>query len=178
MNRAVFLKGEEVELKTIEEEDIEWMRDNIKDPEIRAYTTGRYPVNLEQETKFFEKQVSEGRDQIHVLITQDGDRKGMVSFIDIQRDSGNAEIGLWISADEQGKGFGTEASRLMTDHGFRELRLHRIYARVFEHNPASAKIWQKLGYLEEGVMREHEFIDGDYRDLHIYGILREEWQNK
>ncbi|MBS3816844.1 MAG: GNAT family N-acetyltransferase [Candidatus Thermoplasmatota archaeon] len=175
MNGAVFLESEEVKLKTVEEEDIEWMRDNINDPEIRAYTTGRYPLNLEQERKFFEGHVSEGRDPIHLLITRDGDRKGVISFIDMNRDAGNAEIGLWICADEQGKSFGTEASRLMTDYGFRELRLHRIYARVFAHNPASGKIWEKLGYREEGVMREHDFIDGDYRNLRIYGILREEW---
>ena len=178
MAGAVFINGENVDLVTIEEEDIEWMRDNINDPEIRAYTSGRYPVNMKQEREFFEKSVSSGDNKVHLMISQDGERKGVISLMNINKERGNAEIGLWISSDEQGKGIGSEASRLMTDYGFKELRLHRIYARVFEHNPRSARVWEKLGYQEEGLMREHDFIDGEYMDLRIYGILREEWEQR
>ncbi len=178
MTGAVFLEGEGIELRTIEEEDIEWMRDNINDPEIRKYTSMKYPLNYEQEKDWFENSVSSEGGPIHLLITEDKDRKGVISLMKVNKEGGNAEIGLWISGEEQGKGVGTEASRLMTDYGLRELRLHRIYARVFEHNPGSAKIWEKLDYQEEGCMREHDFIDGEYRDLRIFGMLRDEWQNK
>ncbi len=178
MAGAVFISGENIDLLTIEEEDIEWMRDNINDPEIRAYTSRRYPVNIKQEKEFFEESVSSGDNKVHLMISYEGERRGVISLMDIDMERGNAEIGLWISSEEQGKGIGTEASRLMTDYGFKELRLHRIFARVFEHNPASARVWEKLGYEEEGVMREHGFIDGDYQNLRIYGILREEWRKR
>jgi len=49
------MEDEEIELRTIEEEDIEWMKDNINDPEIRKYTTMRYPTNYEQEEEWKNK---------------------------------------------------------------------------------------------------------------------------
>ncbi len=177
MSGSVFIEDEEIELRTIEKEDIEWMKDNINDPEIRKYTTMRYPTNYEQEENWFEKSVSGEGGRIHLLITENEKRKGIISFVNINKDSGNAEVGLWISSDEQGKGYGTKAAKLITEYGFRELRLHRVYARVFEFNLASKKIWEKLGYKEEGIMREHGYLDGEYRDMLIYGVLREEWNN-
>ncbi len=176
MSGAVFLEGEDIELRTIEEEDIEWMRDKINDPEIRNYLQFRYPQNIQQEKEFFENQVSGGEGQSHLIISQDGESKGMISLIGIDAESGNAEIGLWIDPDEQNKGLGTKASRLMIDYGFKELRLHRIHARVFDHNVRSKKIWKNLGFEEEGVLREVDFIDGEFRDLHIYGLLEDEWE--
>ncbi len=178
MDGAVFLEGEDIELRTVEEDDIEWMTENINDPEIRSYTTMRYPANYEQEERWFEERVSGAEDTIHLKITEDGERKGLISLMNINKDSGNAEIGLWIAREEQGKGYGTKASKLITDYAFRELRLHRVFARAFEHNPASRKIWQNLGYREEGIMREHDFLDGEYRNLYIYGILRKEWEGQ
>ncbi len=55
MTGSIFMEDEEIELRTIEEEDIEWMKDNINDPEIRKYTTMRYPTNYEQEEEWKNK---------------------------------------------------------------------------------------------------------------------------
>ncbi len=178
MPGPVFLKGEEINLRTRERKDIPWMRDMINEKDIRRSGTNRYPMNEENEKDFFERNVVEGKDCVHLIIAKDGERKGFISLIDIDLEDGKAEIGLAISVDEQGKGYGTEASRLMTDYGFRELRLHRIYAGVFAPNPRSVKIWEGLGYKKECVMREHVYIDGEYRDKYIFGILREEWRSE
>ena len=178
MTGSVFLRSDDIELRTIEEEDIEWMRENINDPDIRRYTTMRYPINYEQEKEWFEKRVSGEGGPVHLLITEDGDRKGVISLMKINKEGGNAEIGLWISSEEQGKGYGTRASKVMIEYGFRELRLHRVYARVYEHNTSSKKIWKKLGFKEEGVLREGDFIDGEYEDIFMYGLLRDEWEER
>ncbi|MFP4185418.1 MAG: GNAT family N-acetyltransferase [Thermoplasmata archaeon] len=175
MPGADFLRGEKVDLLTIEEEYIEWMRDNINDPEVRKGLSARYPQNLSQERDFLENSVEKDDDQVHLLISSEGKKLGLISLFDIDRDDGNAELGIWIMPSEQGKGYGTEACKVIIDYGFRELRLHRIYARVYEHNSASFNMFEKLGFEKEGIWREHGFVDGEYEDMHLLGILKCEW---
>lgn len=94
MPGTVFISGKNVDLLTIEEEDVEWMKDNINDLEVRTYTSGRYPLNLKQEKEFFEKSVTDGEDEVHLMISQDRERKEMISLSGIDMERGNAEIGL------------------------------------------------------------------------------------
>jgi RimJ/RimL family protein N-acetyltransferase len=64
----------------------------------------------------------------------------------------------------------------MTDYAFDELRQHRVSARVFGFNEASRALFEDtLGYRHEGVHREETYIDGEYRDVHYYGVLESEW---
>lgn len=119
MRGTVFIDGDDFELRTIERDDIGWMKENINDPNIRRYTTATRPVNFEQEEKFFDKGLCEGKDQVHLKITDGEERIGLTSLMNINRKRGNAEIGLWITTENQGKGYGTKASELMTDYGFR-----------------------------------------------------------
>ncbi len=178
MPGAVFINGENIDLLTIEEEDIEWMRDNINDPEVRKTITARYPTNTKQEKEFFEDVASKREEGVHLIIAREKKRIGMISLFDINRDEGRAEIGIWVTPSKQARGHGTKACELITDYGFRELRLHRIYARVLENNPASLKMFEKLGFEKEGALRDHGFIDGDYRNMHVFGILRGEWKQR
>ena len=89
--------------------------------------------------------------------------------IEPQRD--HAELGCWIAPDEQGKGYATEASRLCLDHAFADRGLHKVLARVFEHNDASMAVRDKLGFQQEGRLREQDYIRGAYRDTLLFGLL-------
>ncbi|MFO7792975.1 MAG: GNAT family protein [Candidatus Saliniplasma sp.] len=177
MAGAVFLKGERIELKTIEEEDIPFMVKNINDPEVRSTLTLHLPVNKKMEQEFF-KNISKNGNEVHLLICDEEDKIGLISLLDIDHRIGNAEIGLWIIPDFWKKGYGTEASELMVDYGFKELNLHRIFAGAFRNNPGSSKIWEKLGFEKEGVSRDVDFVDGEYVDLINYSILEEEWEER
>jgi len=70
-----------------------------------------------------------------------------------------------------GKGYATEASRLIVDHGFRALNLHRIGCGTFEDNEAIRRLALRLGMTEEGRRRQAAFKGGRYVDLIEYGIL-------
>ncbi len=176
MAGEVFLEGELVTLRTVEEEDLDFMVENINHPEIRSYLTSYLPINMEQEKKFLEE-ISKNDNEIHLLIWDGEDRIGMTSLFDIDHRVGKAEIGLWITPDFWKRGYGTEASRLMVEYGFDELNLHRITAKTLQNNTASQKIWEKLGFEKEGVLRDTSFIDGEYVDLICYSILRDEWES-
>lgn len=176
MAGAVFLEGDQVELRTIEEEDIEFLQENINNQEIRKYLTVRKPVNKVQQREFFQEVVSSDQN-IHLAICSDGEIAGIISLEDEQDDIGAATLGLWIASKHQKNGYGTEAARLITEYGFNELNYHRISARAYEYNKGSQKIWKKLGFQKEGELREKTFYDGEFGDILIYGVLEHEWRN-
>ena len=89
--------------------------------------------------------------------------------------NGSAEIGLFFAEAHWGQGLGTEAARVLTDYAYRERRLHRVYARVREDNAASARIWEKIGYVHEATHREAAFHEGEHVDLERYAALAGEW---
>ncbi len=87
----------------------------------------------------------------------------------------STEIGIFLAEPFWDEGYGTEASRLVTDYAFRERRTHRVMARVFEGNVGSARIWEKLGFRHEGTRVEAEFVDGEYVDVEFYAVTDDEW---
>ncbi|NEU57044.1 GNAT family N-acetyltransferase [Halorussus sp. MSC15.2] len=174
MPGAVFLRGDSITLRTIEAEDVEFMRDTVNDPEVREGLTTAFPFNAEQEREYFEERISNQED-VNLAICTDGEMAGTIGLHDMNQRSGHCEVGLWLATDYHGRGYGTEASRLLTDYAFRELRMHRVQARVLATNDASARIWQKLGFREEGVHHDEAFTDGEYVDIRYFGVLEDEW---
>lgn len=89
-----------------------------------------------------------------------------------------AELGYWIGKPYWGNGYCTEAAREVADYGFSTLKLNRIYAFHFKRNPASGKVFRKLGMRYEGRAREHVKKWDAFEDLELYGILRVEWKRE
>ena len=87
-----------------------------------------------------------------------------------------AEMGYSLSREYWGQGFVTEAAKLLLKEGFKQLKLHKIYATHHPKNSASGKVMQKAGMKYEGLLREHSFAKGKYWDLAQYGILRREFR--
>jgi ribosomal-protein-alanine N-acetyltransferase len=174
MTGAVFLPGERVDLRTIEESDLDFLQRAINDPAVRRHLTVRWPLNRAQEEAWFEENVA-SEDRINLLIVGEDGPAGTIGLGPIDDPDGNAELGIWLRAEDQGAGYGTEASRLLVTHAFDELRLHRIEARVFEGNEASRNLWETLGFEHEAVHREAAYLRGDYRDVHRYVVLEDEW---
>jgi [ribosomal protein S5]-alanine N-acetyltransferase len=84
----------------------------------------------------------------------------------------SAEIGYWLGKDLRGRGIATDALRAMTDHAFSTFDLCRIFAGVFEHNPASIRVLEKAGYAFEGRLRKAVFKDGAMMDQLLYATVR------
>lgn len=76
-------------------------------------------------------------------------------------------VGIIISKDEQGKGYGTEAINFISGYGLNILGLNKIVAYVLRNNISSLKIFEKNGYKKEGCLKSHYFISGDFYDCYI-----------
>lgn len=174
MPGPVFIDGDDVALRTIEAADKQFLQKTINHPALRQYAGGTVPYNRERfETERYE-QIAAG-DIVHLLVCDDDTRVGDVSLAPIDNRRGWANLGYRILPEEQGAGYATEAVRLIVEHGFTELRLHRISATIIARNEASKRVVEKLGFTHEGTKRDDAYIDGEYVDRELYAVLRDEW---
>jgi RimJ/RimL family protein N-acetyltransferase len=89
---------------------------------------------------------------------------------------GNAWVGIGLGErDYWGRGFGTDAMRLILRYGFMELGLHRVTLDVFEYNPRAIRSYEKAGFRVEGHQRQVLNRNGKRWNVIEMGILREEW---
>jgi ribosomal-protein-serine acetyltransferase len=87
------------------------------------------------------------------------------------------ELGYWIDAGHEGRGLVTKASRAFLDHAFGVLKLHRVALRAGVENRRSRAVAERLGFREEGVIRDGDRVGGGrYIDMVVYGLLEHEWR--
>ena len=102
---------------------------------------------------------------------------GLTRLYDIDLLHGSAVLGISIGRrHEWSKGYGTDASRVTIRYGFQELNLHRIWLDVFGYNDRAQALYLRLGFTEEGRLREHLERDGRRHDVILMGLLRREWE--
>jgi ribosomal-protein-serine acetyltransferase len=85
------------------------------------------------------------------------------------------ELGYWLGRDFQGKGIVTDACRAAITHMFRELDLNRVEIHCATGNVKSCAIPRRLGFTLDGTLREGQLVGGRYSDLHVFGMLKRDW---
>ncbi|HZS28246.1 MAG TPA: GNAT family N-acetyltransferase [Candidatus Angelobacter sp.] len=100
---------------------------------------------------------------------------GSVSLKNISHSMGYGEIGYGFAESHHGKGIATAAVRLLMEKIFRETNLRKLLAYVHEENIASCRVLEKLGFQEEGLLREHYLILGTPVNEILYRLLKHEW---
>jgi ribosomal-protein-serine acetyltransferase len=87
----------------------------------------------------------------------------------------STSIGYWIDSDAEGRGIVLRACRAIVTEGFRNYGLHRIEIRCATENHRSCAIPRKLGFVEEGVLREAEWLYDHWVDLRVFSMLEQNW---
>ncbi len=102
---------------------------------------------------------------------------GGIGIHHVDRNQGIGEIGYWLGEDYHCKGYGTEALRSVVDFAFHRLKLRRLEACVFDGNPSSGKLLEKIGFAYEGKKLQARKCKatGEIHDEHLYGLLRENY---
>jgi len=120
------------------------------------------------------RQAAGATPETHFAIAIGGEAVGGIGF-DLQGDvfRRSAEIGIWLGEAVWGHGIATEAVRALTEYGFTHFDLCRIFAGVFEWNPASMRLLEKAGYSFEGCLRKSVTKDGQTIDQMLYAIVRD-----
>jgi ribosomal-protein-serine acetyltransferase len=104
-------------------------------------------------------------------IVVNGHIAGSVGFAIIEPHTQVGIVGYWLAKEHEGRGLVTRAVSALAEHGFGELGLHRIEIRAATDNTRSRAIPERLGFTQEGVLREAELVGDQRQDLAVYGLL-------
>ncbi|WP_254537444.1 GNAT family N-acetyltransferase [Halomarina litorea] len=181
MPGARVTRGERVALRTLERGDLSFVQRACTDPDLR------YPLGTPVKNRTELEEGFEDRSDDRFVVCLDapdappgapdeGDTEpiGVVSVQDA--DWKRPELGYWLVPSVHGEGYGTEAVSLAVDYTFRTYDVPAIGAGAFASNDASRGLLESLGFTEEGCRRKFMYVDGEYRDMVQYGLLREEWR--
>lgn len=121
----------------------------------------------EGQLRWLEEKVNTGNVIQFMIIEKESDKAvGSVYLRDVDLDHRKAEYGIFIGEEEsRGKGYGTQAARLMLEYAFGEARLHRIYLRAFADNERAIASYKKVGFSVEGILKDDVCVRGEYRDI-------------
>ncbi len=171
------LTGEKCVLRPFTEADADVMREIIHDPEVLRFT-GEPPGELTPERLRSWYGTRAGQpDRLDLAVTDrgTGELLGEVVLYEWDPAARGCTFRTLIGSRGRGRGVGTEAIRLVVGYGFEELGLHRIQLEAYRHNHRALRVYQKVGFLVEGVRRETEMRDGEWVDEVLMAILDREW---
>lgn len=112
-----------------------------------------------------------------IAIRYQGKLAGVINLHFVDRYSERTSIGYWLTEGFQGKGLITRACSLLIDHAFGPLELNRVEIRCASDNTRSRAIPERLGFKEEGTLRQTERVGDRLLDHVVYGMLADEWPN-
>ena len=169
------LEGKNVNLRVMEKEDLplitEWCN-NIEfgGEYLSPLQMSRAEIEKSGESTLFETKV-------FIIEKKDGSKIGFFWHFNMLAPYAKMqEIGYGLVPSERGKGYCTEATQLMVDYLFLSKDIARIQATTHTKNVVSQKVLEKVGFKREGTLRKTALIRGEWTDMFIFSILREEWK--
>jgi len=176
------MEGKLVKLRAYEKSDLDAVMKWVNDEEVTDLLGGEmlvYPVSSMAEEKFIEAAANPSDKQKNFVIETIAERKyiGAISFNVIDWRNRSAGMGIVIGDKSLwGKGYGTDAMRVLMRLGFDKMNLHRLWLHVFDYNRRAIASYEKCGFKREGVLREEHFARGKYHDTIVMGILESEYR--
>jgi RimJ/RimL family protein N-acetyltransferase len=174
-----FLIGEKIYLRAPENGDEEIVALSENHPEPRANLYYTFPTNLEIHADRLKQKQNDHTTIYFIICTKENDKPiGATAFVRIDWIGRMATFYIAIAESENwNKGYGKEATKLMTDYAFATLNLNRIQLHVSKENNRAIDVYEKIGFVKEGELREAMYFDSHYIDFYVMGILKKDWEN-
>ncbi len=177
--KTPFIIGQQIYLRPLEPEDLnETYLGWLNDPEVAQYLeSGIFPSTQGALENFYNRVVGASDCALLAIASKEADQHiGNVKLEPIDWVHRKATFGILVG-DKQywGKGVGVEATRLMVEYGFFRLNLNRIELGVYAEHQAAVRAYERVGFRVEGRLRENMFLDNEYRDSLLMGLLRSEY---
>lgn len=177
------LRGQQTILRAMTKQDLAHLHRWLNDPDIMQWWDGRdHKASFDRVEARFRKSIENSdRDTIRFMIEVDRDGAarpiGMIQFGRVQPRAKNTQIDVLIGEPEfRDAGYGTDALRAALKHIFEDLKAHRAWHTMQASNARAQKSAEKIGFKQEGVLREHDQLEGKYVDVVVYGMLASEWR--
>jgi ribosomal-protein-serine acetyltransferase len=119
-----------------------------------------------------------GNESFQLGIFYHGRLAGVIGCHTIDWSNRRVEIGYWLAAAFEGQGLMTRACRVLVDYAFEKLMLNRVEILCAVNNVRSRAIPERLGFIQEGIRREGEWLYDHFVDLVVYSMLAREWSQR
>jgi len=178
MNLSVkpVLTGEKTVLRPFTASDADGMWQLVQDPVVRFAFEPSTELAPERLRSWYATR-ADRPDRLDLAVTgpATGELLGEVVLHEWDPTARSCSFRTLIGPRGRGRGVGTEATRLIIGHAFGQLGLHRIQLEVYGHNHRALRVYEKVGFVVEGVRREARLGDGEWVDEVLMAILDHEW---
>jgi RimJ/RimL family protein N-acetyltransferase len=177
----MLFSGQLVNLRAFTDGDIKPSVDFMNDMEIilNLDDDAPMPQSFETQKLWFEemrKDKKKYRDFFWAIDTKDGKFIGGCGVNHMDRKNRVARVGIFIGDREYlGKGYGTDAMKVLLEFLFEEYNVNKIKLSVFDYNKRAIKSYEKCGFKTEAILRDSVFRYGKYQDMRSMAILKEEY---
>ena len=175
-----FIEGENIDLIPNNPDNVGLYAKWINDPKVRKYSRNAVPLTIEEMKKrwFEPRKPGEVRDSIAFEIWHKNDKKtiGIVGLSNIRWFDRWANSFIQIGEVHYwSQNIATEATQLLLKYAFDELDLNKLSAGIAVRNVGSWRVAEKAGFILEGMVKNEDYVDGEYVDVKFYYYSKEEW---
>ena len=173
--------GKKARLRSFREDDLKNVVAWVNNPIVTRYLAQMRPFSVVEERAWLDSAMRNDDPAAvrFVIETSDGEYAGSTGLKNIDTRNRSAEAGIVIGRPEDwGRGVGTEAMQLLLRHAFEEMNLHRVLLRVFTFNERALRSYVKIGFVEEGRLRQSLYRHGEWHDTVLMAILADEYFTK
>jgi RimJ/RimL family protein N-acetyltransferase len=175
--KNAFRTGERIHLRALEVEDGDALRAWLNNPENHRHLALTRPLSAAAEREWLEGLHKRTDDHVFGIALRETEALiGSCGLHHVSFPHRSAELGIQIGETAcQGRGYGSEAIRLLLGYAFDTLGLHRVELRVHENNPRAIRCYERLGFRREGERREARWWAGRWWSVLEYALLESEW---
>lgn len=164
-----------VSIRKFERSDIPQKVEWINNPENNQFLHYDIPICEEETEKWFDSHKNDDK-RYDAVIEVNGEPVGTIGLLSIDHKNRKAEYYIAMGETSyKGKGVAKEASRLILKYGFEKLELNRIYLFTEIGNVVAQKMFERVGFVKEGIIRQDVVSHGKYVDRIVYGCIKEDW---
>ena len=171
------LEGQRLRLRPVQPGDLPKFAEWLADPEVRRWLAALPEApTLQDEIEWYEDSRANPDNVVWSIEILEGQLIGTTE-LRVSPHNRRAELGIAIQDKTQwNQGYGTETIGLLLEYGFEELDLNRIDLTVDEQNARGRRCYEKCGFVEEGLLREHRFVEDEFGNTVVMAVLRKEWR--
>ncbi|WP_404418459.1 UDP-4-amino-4,6-dideoxy-N-acetyl-beta-L-altrosamine N-acetyltransferase [Marinospirillum sp.] len=164
---------ENLSIRTVVHDDLPLLLAWRNHPDVRRFMYSQHEISQEEHEAWFEK-VSQDPNRHLLLYLEHQTPLGFCQFTTYQS---RAEWGFYLSPDAP-PGTGKSLGKAALDFAFLQHQWHKVSGEALSYNQPSIRFHTKLGFTEEGCLREHAKIGESFYDVFCFGLLRSEWDSK
>lgn len=142
-------------------------------PDVRAFMFTQHEIGLDEHKAWFNRAINDPTRRL-LMVEEDGKPLGYVQFSGVA-EGGEADWGFYARPGAP-KGSGRKLGSAALDYAFDILDLHKVCGQAIAGNIPSIALHSKLGFVEEGLLREQQLVNGVYHSLIRFGLLKTEWR--